>query len=63
MLNYFRNGENKQKTAQAMNLHLNTVKYRLAQLQKLFSINVDEDREELFLSCLFAEKREQNQKI
>lgn len=63
MLNYFRNGENKQKTAQAMNLHLNTVKYRLAQLQKLFSINVDEDREELFLSCLLAEEREQNQKI
>lgn len=59
LLNYYRNGENKQKTAQAMNLHLNTVKYRLGQLQKLFSINPAENREELFLSCLLAEKRTQ----
>lgn len=62
ILNYFRNGESKQKTAQAMNLHLNTVKYRLAQIQKLFSINVNEEREELFLSCLLAEKVDRSRK-
>ena len=56
LVNYLRCGENKQRTAQMMNLHLNTIKYRIGQLQKLFSIDVEEKREELFLSCMIAER-------
>ena len=47
---YFASGESKEKTAKALNIHINSVKYRLQQMQKLFCINPEENRAAILLS-------------
>lgn len=44
----------KKKTAEMLNVHLNTVKYRLAQMEMLFGIRADEDAQELLISTIAA---------
>ena len=44
----------KQKTAESMGLHLNTVKYRISQLEKVFGIDFTE-MDAIFVSILAAE--------
>ncbi len=48
---YIRCGFSKQAAAKEMNVHLNTVKYRIQQMKALFQIDFERNRVELILSC------------
>ncbi len=48
---YMECGFSKQETAKRMNVHLNTIKYRLAQMQELFHIPFQTKRSELVMAC------------
>ncbi len=49
---YLMNAESKQATARQLDVHINTIKYRLGQIESLFNIDFERDRMELLLSCL-----------
>lgn len=49
---YYDCGESKEKTARSLDIHLNSVKYRLQQMQKLFGIDIGKDKKKIQLSLL-----------
>jgi hypothetical protein len=53
---YYENGLSKQKTADCLKIHINTVKYRLSQVQNLFGLDPDRDLRVVLLSLLMQEE-------
>ncbi len=49
---YYRQGCSKEKTARALDVHLNTVKYRISQMEKLFQTDLKAEREAILISFL-----------
>ena len=49
---YVKSQYSKQKTAEGLYIHLNTVKYRLQQIEKLFDINFEKDEKLIRLAML-----------
>ena len=49
---YYEQGCSKERTARALDVHLNTVKYRISQIEKLFAVDMKADREAIEISFL-----------
>lgn len=60
---YMACGESKAETSRKLMLHLNTVKYRLKQMEELFEIDFDRDREllQLSMSVIHYQKKQSDQ--